>query len=309
MTQVPVLAVSWWCQTTQQPWSWTPKVYLGVWAVMALLLGTYAVAMRHRARTEGLTARDKRATVWFVLGALSLWLATDWPLGLLGSGYLLSVHTALYLVYTMVAAPLMLIGIPDWMARRMLDRLRGWGLYRWAVKPWIAAVVLNVALVFTHIPFIVNTFRASQFGSFALDAIWLLSGFVGWLPIITPFRGDRVQSAIWKCVYLFVAFGAFPMLPGALITFAPVPLYRVYELAPRFGTWTPEDDQQLAGALMKVGNIPILWSVICAVFVKTALQQQRADRRVSEVDAEGLRVPVSPPPASTSGPAATTPVP
>ena len=36
---------------------------------------------------------------------LGLWLATDWPLGLLGSGYLLSVHTTLYLIYTMVAAP------------------------------------------------------------------------------------------------------------------------------------------------------------------------------------------------------------
>ena len=40
-------------------------------------------------------------------------------------------------------------------------------------------------------------------------------------------------------MYLFVAFGAFPMLPGAFITFSPLPLYRVYELAPRFGDWSP----------------------------------------------------------------------
>ena len=145
----------------------------------------------------------------------------DWPLGLLGSGYLLSVHTALYVIYTMVAAPLMLLGIPDWMGRRLLGRLHGWGPYRWAVKPWIAAIVLNVALVFTHIPFIVNTFRSSQFGSFALDAIWLLSGFVGWLPIISPFRAIGSTRPSGKCVYLFIAFGAFPMLPGALITFSP----------------------------------------------------------------------------------------
>jgi len=95
-------------------------------------------------------------------------------------------------------------------------------------------------------------------------------------------------------VYLFIAFGAFPMLPGAFITFSPLPLYSVYELAPRFGDWTPEDDQQLAGALMKVGNIPILWSVIAAVFVKTALAQNRDERRLGEVDDEGHRVPVEP---------------
>lgn len=291
MSEQFLLAVDWWCQSTRAPWTWTPKLYIGVWIVMAALLGTYGWAMRKRARSVGLDARDKRAILWFVLGALALWAATDWPLGLLGSGYLLSVHTTLYLIYTMVAAPLMVIGIPSWMATNLFDRVRGWGVYRWSVKPWIAAIVLNVALVFTHLPFIVDPFRSSQIGSFALDAIWLLSGAVGWLPVLTPFRDDRIAAPIWKCVYLFIAFGAFPMLPGAFITFSPLPLYRVYELAPRFGDWTPEDDQQLAGALMKVGNIPILWTVIAAVFVKTALSQNRSERRVNLVDDDGRPVP------------------
>ena len=284
MTDVPVLAVSWWCQSTKAPWTWTPKLYLGVWLMVAVLLGTYLWAMRNRARTEGLTARDKRAILWYVLGTLALWAASDWPLGTLGAGYLLSIHTVLYLVYTMVAAPLMLLGIPSWMARRMLDRLHGWGAYRWSIKPWMAVVVLNGVLVFTHLPPVVDLFRASQVGSFGLDFLWLVSGVVGWLPIITPFRGDRVQSPIWQCVYLFVAFGAFPMLPGAFITFSPLPLYRVYELAPRFGDWTAIDDQQLAGALMKVGNIPILWTVIAAIFIKTALGQARDERDRAEAE-------------------------
>ena len=39
---------------------------------------------------------------------------------------------------------------------------------------------------------------------------------------------------------------------------------------------------------MKVGNIPILWTVIAAVFVKTALlQNNRDDRRLGEVDEAG----------------------
>ena len=73
------------------------------------------------------------------------------------------------------------------------------------------------------------------------------------------------------------------------------------------------EDQQLAGALMKVGNIPILWTVICVVFMKTALLQQREDRERAEVDPAGRRanpVPVgsgpapgtAPPPASSSVP-------
>ena len=38
----------------------------------------------------------------------------------------------------------------------------------------------------------------------------------------------------------------------------------------------------------------ILWSVIAAVFVKTALAQNRDERRLGEVDDEGHRVPVEP---------------
>jgi cytochrome c oxidase assembly factor CtaG len=189
----------------------------------------------------------------------------------------------------------------------MLDRLHAWGLYRTVVRPWVAVLVLNGILVFTHLPPIVDLFRASQMGSFALDALWLVSGVAGWLPIITPFRGDRIKAPIWKCVYLFIAFGAFPMLPGALITFAPQPLYRVYELSPRFGDWSPLDDQQLAGALMKVGNIPILWAVIAAIFVKAALEGSRDDRRLGaiEIDDPATAVrPERPAPRSPSTPVA-----
>ena len=135
MSQVQVLAVSWWCQSSTLPWTWTPKVYLGVWAMISLLVVPYAIVMRRRARTHGLDGRDKRAILWFALGTMFLWSASDWPLGTLGAGYLLSMHTVLYLIYTMAAAPLLLLGIPSWMARGMLDRLRAWGVYRTAVPP------------------------------------------------------------------------------------------------------------------------------------------------------------------------------
>ena len=54
--------------------------------------------------------------LWFALGMAGLWAASDWPLGTLGAGYLLSVHTVLYIIYTMVAAPLLVLGLPPWMA-------------------------------------------------------------------------------------------------------------------------------------------------------------------------------------------------
>ena len=60
----------------------------------------------------------------FVFAVLLLWLATDWPLGLLGASYLASAHMVQFLIYTMAVAPLLLLCTPEWMARRLLGRLR-----------------------------------------------------------------------------------------------------------------------------------------------------------------------------------------
>ncbi len=46
MSDVSVLAVSWWCQSTRTPWTWTPKIYIGVWIVMGAILGTYVNVRR-----------------------------------------------------------------------------------------------------------------------------------------------------------------------------------------------------------------------------------------------------------------------
>lgn len=284
MSPTSVFALGFWCSAQRTPFTWTPRPYFGVWLLVAALAIPYYVSVRRRSRRQGLTREDRRSAWWFGLGLVALWAASDWPLGTLGAAYLLSIHTVLYIIYTMVAAPLMLLGIRPWMARRMMDRIHGWDTLRFFTRPWVAAITLNAILVFTHIPPVVDFARSTPIFSFAFDLLWLFSGFVGWLPVISPFRGDRIKSPVWACVYLFLAFGVFDSLPAALITFAPLPLYSTYELAPRMGTWTPLDDQQLAGALMKVGGMPILWTVIAVIFVRNYNRQMREDSSRYAVD-------------------------
>jgi putative membrane protein len=274
----PVFAVTWWCHTTLAPWTWHPRVYLGVWVVIALIAVLYARSMRRRSRTVGLEASDRRAIRWFVAGMVVLWLASDWPIATLGGAYLLSVHVVIYVLYTFAAAPLLLLGIPAWMARAAIDRVHGWPLYRVAAIPWVAAVQVNAVLVITHLPAVVNTLRASQGGSFLLDAAWMFSALIAWLPVAGPFQGDRIRQPLLMCVYLFLTFQLFPMLPGSMITFSSTPVYRIYELAPRLGSWTPENDQQLAGALMAIACTPVVWTLIVVTFLRAAEESQNRDR-------------------------------
>lgn len=263
--------MSWWCSTTQQAWSWTFQAYPGIWLAVALLVGTYVVLARNHVRRHGMGPGDRRKFVWFGLGAAVLWLATDWPLGALGASYLAVAHMVQYMLYTLVAAPLIMLGIPEWMARPFLARLRLTRVTRFLSKPLIAAVAFNLVLIGTHAPITVDALRVNQFGSMGLDVLWLLSGLVLWLPLISPLPELRNPSPAVKCVYLFLASGAIPMLPGGMLTFADFPLYGIYELAPRVGGISASADQQSAGILMKIGNIPVVWITIFVIFVRWAM--------------------------------------
>jgi putative membrane protein len=276
--------VSWWCSATREPWTWAFRAYPGIWITMLSLIGAYVWAWhRHRRRGLPVSPDDRRKRLWFGLGMALLWLATDWPLGVLGAGYLATAHMVQYMLYTLVAAPLLLLGIPEWMVRPAVERFQLEGVLRRLARPVVAGVGYNLVLLATHAPFTVDTFRTSQVGSMALDVVWLLSGLLLWTPLVSPLQELRHPSPAVRCVYLFLAAGAIAMVPGGMLTFADFPLYRTYELAPRVYGLSASDDQQMAGILMKIGNIPIVWTVIFVIFARWATREWRPASSASKV--------------------------
>jgi putative membrane protein len=264
--------VTWWCAASKEPWSWAFRAYPGIWLFMGLLLAGYLLAFRHAPAGSAPTDRRKR---WaFVGGWAVLWLATDWPLGTLGAGYLATAHMAQYVLYTMAAAPLLMLGLPEWMLRRALSRLRAYRLVRVLAKPLVAGLVFNLVLVTTHAPITVDNLRTNQAGSFVLDVTWLLSALLLWLPVCGPLDEVKPSYPV-RGVYLFLAAGVVPMVPGGILTFSDTPLYAVYELAPRINGFEALDDQQAAGAIMKIGNLPLLWPVLAALFMRWGSEDQK----------------------------------
>jgi putative membrane protein len=247
-----------WCASDGSPWTWEPRLYPGVWAFVLVVALTGIVLAR---RVDTITRRQKAA--WWG-GVAALWVATDWPLGALGAGYLSSAHMVQYMLYTFLAAPLLVLALPEDLVRR-LDRGVGRTVLRRMSHPAIAAVVVNIVLVATHAPFIVDSLRTSQLGSFGLDIAWILGGVVLWWPVCGPLPEMRPSYPV-RTIYLFLAAGLVPMIPGGFLTFADAPLYRIFELAPRVTGMTALEDQQAAGALMKVGNLPIVWPVMTVMF-------------------------------------------
>lgn len=269
--------VDWWCTATKEPWSWEWRAYPGIWMAVALLAVPFLLSLRrHRTETgeRGITTRQK----WqYGGGVVVFWLATDWPVGTLGAGYLASVHMLQWMLYTSVVAPLLLLGTPEWMAERFVARLRLDAVLRRISRPLVAGVFFNVVLVITHAPFVVDRLRVSAAGSIALDVAWVVSGLIVWLPIISPIRSLRSRSYPIKIVYLFLAMGVLPMIPGGFLTFATYPLYAIFELAPRATALSAANDQIIAGLLMKIGSIPVIWPVVGVMFVRWARQESAED--------------------------------
>jgi putative membrane protein len=259
--------IIWWCVALEEPWTWAWSPYPGVWLASIIPVVAYLVAVRRNPPV------DRRKMWLFVLGMVAFWLASDWPVGVLGAGYLASAHMLQFLLYTLVSAPLLLLGIPDWLARRALGRLRP--AFVWLGRtPVVCAIVYNLMLVTTHAPGTVEVLRRSQLGSFAMDLIWILAGVILWLPVISPLPEGRVASAWPKMLYLFLATAVVAVIPASLLTFSTTPVYALYELAPRIGSLTAREDQQIAGILMKLATIPVVWGTIAVLWFKYAQQEE-----------------------------------
>ncbi len=262
-----------WCSTLEVPWSWKFRAYPGIWLAVAALVVPYLVA---QSRRQGPNPERRRDTWLYLAGVLTFWLATDWPLGLLGASYVAWAHMAQFMIYVSISAPLILLGIPEWMGRAIVGRLRIYRITCRLARPVTAGVTFNLLLIFTHAPWTVDTLRANQFGSFAMDVVWLLMGLIVWLPVISPLPEQRMASYPGKMTYLFLAMGIVPAVPAGFLTFASFPLYATYELAPRVHGLAADTDQQMAGLIMKLGGIPIVWGTIAVMMVKW-WDQERSD--------------------------------
>lgn len=247
--------MQWWCAAQGIPWSWSWRPYPGVWALLALIVLAYATATRG--------AADRAHRVRFGAGVALLWIALDWPVGALGAGYLASVHMVQFLLIAMIAPVLLLTGIPRATLVRLLGSRAGPAL-RFATRPGIALLLFHVVVAVTHWPSVVDTLMATQAGSFLLDMAWLAGGIAFWWPVLLALP-ERRFPWIAKIGYLILTTVGMT-LPYIFLTFADLPFYATYELAPPVAGITARADQQLAGLIMRIGGGAVLWIAAGTLF-------------------------------------------
>lgn len=239
-------------------WDWEPSVVLGC---IALVLA-YLAALRFR---------PSMAWVPFLLGVGILLLSLVSPIDVLGDRYLFSVHMLQHLLMIVVIPPLLLLGLPADLVRRIVA-WRPARIVATASSNGPAAWLLAVTTLYVwHVPVLYDAALHSEPLHILEHLCFLVTATIFWWPVLAPLPEYRlpVASAI---IYLFAASIANDAL-GIAITFAAPGLYPTYLrpdnaqgiltlLRDNLGI-SASQDQQAAGILMWIpSNLPFLVAII-----------------------------------------------
>lgn len=256
-------------------WEWHP--HPDVWLLVVLLVAGYWFAVTRIGPSQvrrGEPVVTRRQVTLYGAGVLALWIHADWPVHDIGEHFLFSVHMAQHIGFTLIAAPLIFLGLPPWLVRWMA-RPRGLRfVFTKLTRPLPAAVVFNTAIVFTHWPTVVNAALRNHPLHFALHVLIFSSALLMWFPVLNRVPELPRMSQGMRLVYVFLQ-SVIPTIPASFLTFGSGVLYKFYAGVPRPFPISALDDQQVAGALMKLYAGLLLWGVIAVAFFRWYAKDQR----------------------------------
>ena len=248
------------------------RAHVDVWVILGSVVAAYLIAGKRHAERTGQPV-SPHARRLFLGGMLALWVGADWPIHDWAEHYLYSMHMVQHMLFTLIAAPLLVAGIPAWLWRDLLRNRRVRRLWRFVTRPLVAIVIFYTMLLFSHWPAVVTFSTHSEPGHFALHCALVLSAMIMWWPVVSPLPEMPPITPPAQMLYLFFVSLA-PTVPAAFLTFGRVPLYPVYATFPRIWGISALTDEMIAGLTMKIGGTLILWTVIATIFFRWARREQ-----------------------------------
>ncbi len=269
------MPIAWW-PAVPDAWAWTPDLYVAASAMGLAPIATVLATARLRGRR--IAPRSWR----LLLGATAILVLTlGWPVGTIAQ-VSISGRSLQYMLITLAAAPILLLGIPHWTAggrglpRRILERS--------VSAPWVGAIMLAAAAWATHGEWVVDEFEATALNQALIRTLWFVTGVLYWWPLVGPGPERERLPYLPALGYLVLPF-VFPKFPAAVWVFSTDAFYERFAETPMPWGLTPLSDQGLAGF--------ILWlpgSAVVAVAIYVLLRHWlREDRRL--VLQERLGVP------------------
>lgn len=274
---------------------WRYQPHPEVWLIIATIIGfgywvTRVIGPKVVVSGEPTVTRKQK--LFFVVAVVLLWAASDWPMHDISEEYLYGVHMVQHMLITLVIPPLFLLAVPEWLARLIVSTDGTSGVWvRRLTRPVPAAVLFNVLIALTHLTPIVNFSVENGIFHYVVHLCVFSAALLLWMPVVSPLPELRA-SYPGQMIFLFLN-SVLPTVPGAFLTVAENPLYRVYDHDVRAWGISAVDDQQAAGLIMKLGGGFYIWILIAFLFFRWVSMNQPTLR-----PGEPVRTPVDDTPAA-----------
>lgn len=279
-------------------WHWHPDVM----ALCVFLLAGYWYAVTQLRDVISDAGRVKRSQVaLYVSGVACIYVASSSPIHEISEDYLASVHMVQHMLYTLIAPPLLIAGMPAWLLRAPLRNGAVLRVARLALYPLVAFTAFNAVQLLTHMPSAVDLALTHHYVHLGVHVALVATALMMWWPVLSPIDELPRLSYPLQMAYLFVQ-SLLPAVLAAFITFSDGTFYAYYESAPRLWGIAPREDMQWAGFVMKIVGSLVLWSFIAWAFFRW-YERENADSydpRWDDVREELLRMGV--PMAEPRGP-------
>lgn len=256
---------------------WTFHAHPDVWLLIAALGGGYLLALRRlgpRLAPPGFPVVSRRQAWQFGAGVVLMWFFADWPIHDISEGYLFSVHMVQHTIFSLVAPALLLLGTPAWLLRWLVQPPAVNRMLRKLCRPVPATLLFNGVIAISHWPAWVDYTVQHELAHFGAHALLFGAAVVMWLPVLNRLPELPVLSPPGRMLYLFLQ-SILPTVPASFLAFAEQPMFKWYANAPRITSLSAVEDQQVAGAVMKVGGATLIWIVIVVMFFRWYQESQR----------------------------------
>lgn len=240
---------------------------IGYWYGLKRLTPVYA--------PQGEPAVTVLQQVFFYSGLAVMVAVTSWPVHDIGERSLFTFHMTEHVVMALIAAPLILLGVPWWLMRVVVRPILP--ALRILTKPIIALVLFNTVLAGLHYEPILEAMLTSDLAHFSVHLALFLTALLMWWPVIGPVPDLPRLPPLGRMGYLFLQ-SLVPTIPASFLTLADAPVYQIYELFPRLWGISAVTDQTVAGLIMKLGGGAVLWFVIALTFFTWFAEEERTAR-------------------------------
>ena len=278
---------------------WSPYFFLvivGVLGLYFLLIGP----LRSRF-SENAPASVKNISL-FVSGMILLYICKGSPLDLMGHLTFSAHMTQMALLY-LVVPPLLILGLPVWFLRAIVNKPIIKLIMRALTMPLIAIILFNGLFSFYHIPIIFDVVKTNVALHAFTTTVLFIAAVMMWWPLVNPLPEMPTLNGLKKVAYIF-ADGILLTPACALIIFADTSLYATYTdpaawanalqlcvpqsmlasidlTGPQmFSSLPVVDDQRLGGVIMKIIQEIVYGVILTIVFFEWVRKEREKEEEL-----------------------------